>query len=255
MSGIKKAFSLPHFVIPLVIICTLVLTVLACSITTTPTEAPLAPTMLVPATLVPEAITTQPAVPPAESAPSVNLGADIIGFWRSKVVSKEVMVFEFQGNGLTVWHYRYNNGEVKDKNGTFTVQDNKVVVNFGEPQELTALLEGAKLTLTGPDGKPLDFQRVTSLDDPGPSASKNVSQDIINRWQDSAVGEWIEFKADGKVTIQTTGGDLNGTYSISGNRMEMKLDNQEKSSSFTVEIDSNVLTLIAEDGSFTDYVR
>ena len=111
------------------------------------------------------------------------------------------------------------------------------------------------LTLTGLDGSPLTLQRVASIDDPGLTASTNIPQDIINRWQDTAVQEWLEFKTDGTVSITSNENNISGTYMIAGNSLEIKLENQEASSTFTVEIDGNVLTLTAQDGSFTDYVK
>lgn len=255
MSGLRNSISLSPVIMPFLLLGMMALSALACSITGgTPTEAAPEPTQVSQPTQVQEEVATH-AVEQPEATPTADLSTEITGFWKTKIVSKQVIIFEFQSGGHTVWHYQYNNGQKKDNNGTYSVQGDKIVVNFGEPQELTAQLDGEKLTLTGPDGKPLEMHRISSVDDPGPNASKNIAQDIINRWQDMAVQEWIEFKADGTVAITSSGNDLSGTYSVSGNNLLMKLNNQEKSSAFRVEIDGNMLTLFAEDGSFTDYVK
>ena len=254
MSGLKKIFSTPHLIGWVFLLSVLGLSALACSVSGTPTEMPVVPTQPPPPT-VDEVDSPPPAEIAPETAPEAAVVMNVVGFWRAKIVAKQVIVFEFQEGGQTIWHYHLFNGDRSETAGTYSLEGDILTVVMGEPQDLTVQMEGDILTLTGSDGNALVLHRVTNLDDPGPTASTNFSQDIVNRWQDSAVQEWIEFKADGAVSITSDGNAISGTYTVTGNSMEMKLASQDKSSTYRVEIDGDVLTLYAEDGSFIDYVK
>lgn len=255
MSGFDKKLSSSPFIVCALLLGVLTLSALACNVGATPTEAPVIPTEP-----PPPAVDEAAPAPPAEAAPESAAevpgeGMSIVGFWRAKIVSTQVIVFEFQEGGQTVWHYHLFNGDKSEATGTYSLAGNVLTVVIDEPQDLTMQVDGDQLTLTGSDGNALVLHRVANLDDPGPTASTNISQDIVNRWQDSAVQDWIEFKADGAVSITTSSGSVAGNYTINGSSLEMKLANQDKSSTYRVEIDGNVLTLYAQDGSFVDYVK
>ena len=254
MSGLRNMLSAPCFAGCVLLLGILALSALACTASATPTAAPPAPTQP-PPPAVEEAVPAAPSEVQSDTAPETAVDMNIVGFWRTKIVTKQVLIFEFQEGGQMIWHYHLNNGQQKDVAGTYSLEGNLLSLNIDNPQNLTLQLEGDMLTLTGLDGSPLTLQRVASIDDPGLTASTNIPQDIINRWQDTAVQEWLEFKTDGTVSITSNENNISGTYMIAGNSLEIKLENQEASSTFTVEIDGNVLTLTAQDGSFTDYVK
>jgi hypothetical protein len=191
----------------------------------------------------------------AEATASVSLEQGMIGFWKTKVVGKEVIVFEFKEGGKMTWHYTYASGMKKDSEGTYTLKGTTLTTDIGSGQELTAKLEGGQLTLTGPDQTALILQKIDTLDGTSPTASKDISADIVARWQDVKTQEWIEFKTDGSLTVTSKDNELAGSYKINGNQLELTLKKQAQASTFTVEIDNNVLTLIAKDGSFVDYTK
>jgi hypothetical protein len=254
MSDQKNALSAPPFFIIAILLSILALSALACTFSATPTPAPVVPTDPPPPAAEQEASPAPAEVQP-ETAPEPADGMNIVGFWRTKIVTKQVLIFEYQEAGQMIWHYHLNNGQQKDVAGTYSLAGNLLSVNIDNPQDLTLQIDGDMLTLTGPDGSPITLQRIANVDDPGPTASTNISQDIVNRWQDTAVQEWLDFKTDGTVSITSNETNNSGTYTITDNSLEIKLDNQESASTFRVEIDGNVLTLYAQDGAFTDYVK
>jgi len=254
MSGLRKMLLAPHISGCVLLLGILALSALACTASATPTTAPAAPTQPPPPT-VDEAAPAAPPEVQSETAPETIVDMNIVGFWRTKIVTKQVIIFEFQEGGQTIWHYRYNNGQKNDNPGRYSLVGDRLTVDIDGPQELTVKIEGDTLILTGSDGNILTFQKVASPDDLGSTASTNFSQDIVNRWQDTIAQEWLDFKADGTVSITSSGSSTSGTYTLATNYLDMKLDNQTSPSSFRVEIDGNILTLYAEDGSFVDYVK
>ena len=194
---------------------------------------------------------------PTQEAPAEeeNFAQSLIGFWRAKILGKEVIIFEFQDGGKTTWHYRYNNGQTREISGTYSVEGNTIKVDVGGEQVLTAEFAGDTLTLTGEDNKSLSFRKIESLNSPSPTASTNIAQDIVAKWHDEAADEWIEFRADSTLTVTAKDNNLAGTYTVDGSTLTINLENQESPSTFKVEIDGNVMTLTAADGSFIDYVK
>lgn len=250
-----KAQRAPRVIKVVSILGVLILGSLACAIPGVTAEPTISPTQTPLPTATQETPTPQAEVQP-ETAPETAVVPNIVGFWRTKDVTKQVIVFNFQENGQTIWHYRLNNGQKKDVTGTYSLEGNLLTVSVDEQtQILTMQLDGTVLTLTGSDGISQAFQKVANLDDPGLTASTNIAQDIVNRWQDRAVQEWLDFKADGTLTITSNESEISGTYTITGSNLEIKLENQTSPSIFGVEIDGNVLTLSAQDGSFIDYVN
>jgi hypothetical protein len=219
-------------------------------------EAPAAPVEMPPAETVPTATQAQEAEAPAPVVETVSLDQGILGFWRTKVPGKEIMVFEFIEGGKTIWNYHYSNGQTRNTEGTYSIKDNIITVDMGSPQDLNAALAGDQLTITGPDNTPMIFRKVQSADSPSPDASTNVSQDIIGKWQDPKTQEWIEFKGDGSVSITNGSNTVAGTYTVTNTQLEMKLNDQaQQPSTFTVEIEGDTLAMIGADGSFVDYSR
>jgi len=262
MSALKQISRSPIFIICAFVLGVLMFGLPACESTPTAeptTAAPSAATEAAPPAAAPTTAPAEeqgaPAETQVEEAPAVALDQAIIGFWRTKVVGKQVIVFEFMDGGKTIWHYAYNNGQKKDNEGIYSISGDILSVDVGGPQELTAKLEGDTLTLTGANDVVLTLKRANGVNVPSPTASTNIAQDIVGRWQDPATQEWMEFKADGSVAITSSTNDLSGTYTVSGFSLEMKLSDQGQSSIFTVEIDGNVLTLYVQDGTFTDYVK
>jgi hypothetical protein len=248
-------------VVSILAILVMVISVVGCNSSTATTQPPSATKAAAPSATSVQVEPTQAEKPTAAAAtqaqvePTKPPQVSLTGFWRSKVTSKEVLVFEFQEGGKTIWHYRYNNGQKRDDSGSYTVTADKLSVDVTSPQELSFKLDGSTLTLTGADGKPMIFQKVDGVDKLPATASQDIKKDIVAKWTDPATQETMEFTADGKVTIVQQQNTLNGTYTLSGSKLDMKLADQEKVSSFTVEIDGGVLTLYAADGSFTDYVK
>ena len=260
----RKITRSPVFILLVSIIFILSFGALACQGTSPEPTVPLPPpadtAAAPPPTAAPAAEEEQQAAPAEaqpedEAAPETALDQEVVGFWRAKITGKQVIVFEFQDGGGMIWHYRYNNGEVRNLTGTYTVSGSEISVDVGGEQTLVAQLDGGTLTLTGPDDKPLVMQRVAGVDSPSPTASTDIAADIIGRWQDQAAQEWIEFKPGASVVITSGSNTISGSYSVSGSTLAMKLDNQDESSTFLVEIDGSILTLIAQDGSFTDYIQ
>ena len=254
MSSLRKMFLAPHIIGCVLLLGILALSALACTASATPTAAPAAPTQP-PPPAVDEAAPAAESEVQSDTAPETVVDMNIVGFWRTKIVTKQVIIFEFQEGGQTIWHYRYNNGQKNDNTGGYSLVGDRLTVDIDGPQELTVKMDGDTLILTGSDGKILTLQRVASPDDLGSTASTNISQDIVNRWQDTIAQEWLDFKADGTVSITSSGSSTSGTYTLATNYLDMKLNDQTSPSSFRVEIDGGVLTLYAGDGSFVDYVK
>ena len=254
MSDLKKTFTAARFIMVAFILVILALSSLACSLSGTPTAVPVIPAQS-PPPAADEAAPAPPVEVQPETAPEAVPDTNIVGFWRTKIVTKQVLILEFQENGQAIWHYRLNNGDKEDVVGAYSFEGASLMINIDNPQELTFQLEGDNLTLTGLDGKSLNLLRVANLDDLGPTASTNIPEDLVSRWQDTAVQEWLEFKSDGTLSITSNEDSIPGTYTLTDNNLEIKLENQQSSSTFRVEIDGNVLTLFAQDGSFVDYVK
>lgn len=240
-------------------ICVLVISSMACAAPFTAPEvqeAPTSPAEIPPAEPVPDPTQVQEAEAPAPTVETVSLDQGILGFWRTKVPGKEIMVFEFKEGGKTTWNYHYSNGQTRNTEGTYSIKDNVITVDMGSPQDLNATLAGDQLTITGPDNTPMIFRKVQAADSPSPGASTNVPQDIIGKWQDPKTQEWIEFKGDGSVSITNGSQSVAGTYTITNTQLEMKLNDQgQQPSTFTVEIEGDTLAMIGADGSFVDYSR
>jgi hypothetical protein len=258
MSRKWKFGQYPYIAQIVLVIAVLVAGILACNKPVATQEVPPIPATQIPSTSMPPAVPTveSPPQPTAAQAQGAPLENSLPGFWRTKIVGKEVIVFEFQDGGKVTWNYHYNNGLKKTSEGSYTISGSTLTVDMGTPQDLQASLEGDVLTLTGPDGKVLVLQKVAGLDTLSPSASQNIAQDIIARWQDAKTQEWLEFKADGTVVITSGSNTITGTYKVTANQVEMKMNNQgQQPSTLNAEIDGSVLTLIAQDGTFIDYTK
>ena len=120
----------------LIVIGILILSSLACLSTPEPApepgepvdaEEPAVAEEVSPVDAVEEPASDQPVV--EEQPAAEESEADINGFWRTKIIGKQIMVFEFQDGGVTTWHYHYSNGMKKELDGTYSLSGNTLTID------------------------------------------------------------------------------------------------------------------------------
>lgn len=211
---------------------------------------------------------------------SGDLASQLLGKWRD---GAGMSGFEFKADGRAVLTYidlgfTGLNIFKGDVDGVYTLDGDRLTVSTSIyvgtiSKSFTASVSGNVLTLVSTDdGSTSTYMRSEDTDtdvgadssEPQPEAEGNG---LIGVWSDGAGMSGYEFKEDGTLSFtyinlegfgyEGFNGSYPGSYSVNGNEIKISYSiySATISNTYTYSVNGNVLTLTADDGNVSTYMK